>query len=169
MPDNRKKTILGIDPGIERVGIAVLQRDPLEKPKETLLFSECFMTDKILPAHERLALIHEKIEAVIREYRPDVVAIEKIFFSVNQKTAITVAQARGAILAALGGNIQAVIELSPTEIKESITGSGRADKDAIARMLPLILPSVRGKNQDDELDAIAVALAASARIGYSQL
>lgn len=169
MIDQNKKIILGIDPGIERVGIAILQKDPNRKPKEVLLYSECFKTNKTLPTEKRLALIYSKIKDLLLAYKPDILAIEKIFFTVNQKTAIIVAQARGTILAAAGEYNVDIIELSPTEIKESITGNGRANKEDILRMVPKIITLPDNATQDDELDAIAIALSASSKLRYSQI
>ncbi len=169
MIQSDKKIILGIDPGIERLGIAILEKDPLKNPKENLTYSECFKTHKSLPLEKRLSLIYKKVEEIIKKYNPDIVAIEKIFFSVNQKTAIVVAESRGAVLAAVGSHNKEIIEMAPTEIKESVTGNGNAKKEDIARMIPLILPNIPLKNQDDELDAIAIALAASSRLRYSHL
>ena len=166
---NSRTIILGIDPGIERVGIAILAKDKDSNPKEKLIHSECFFTDKKLETHKRLTLIYDHITNVIHEFKPDIASVEKIFFATNAKTAVIVAEARGAILSALGKEDVNVMELSPTEIKESITGNGRASKDDIKRMLPKIIELIHSKSQDDELDAIASALAASSKLRYSQL
>ncbi len=167
--DKSEITILGIDPGIERVGIAVIIKTPNEVPRERVIFSECFKTPKNLPQAQRLSLIYNHILEIISEFSPDIAIVEKIFFTINQKTAIIVAEARGVILAALGKTSIEVMELSPTEIKSSITGSGSAKKEDIARMLPKIISLDPKITQDDELDAIAGALAASSKIRYSQI
>ncbi len=167
MPKEKIK-IIGIDPGIERVGIAVIEKDFLNKPKEKIVFSECFKTSKNLGQEERLTLIYERLIEILKKHKPDVAIVEKIFFTVNQKTAIAVAEARGAILTAVGKSKINLLELSPTEIKESITGNGSAKKPDIARMLPKIIELDIKIKQDDELDAIAIALAGSSRLRYSQ-
>lgn len=167
--DKSEITIIGIDPGIERVGIAILSKRPNENPKEKIIFSECFKTPKDLHQSKRLNLIYEHLLKIVEEHHPDIAVVEKIFFTINQKTAIIVAEARGAILSALGKTNIQIMELSPTEIKSSITGSGSAKKEDIARMLPKIIKIDPNITQDDELDAIAGALACSSKIRYSQI
>ncbi len=160
---------MGIDPGIERIGIAIIHKNNLERPKEKIIFSECFKTPKDLPGAQRLNQIHEHVLRIISEHNPDIAVVEKIFFTINQKTAIIVAEARGVILAALGKTKIEIMELSPTEIKSSITGSGSAKKEDIARMLPKIINIDPKIVQDDEIDAIAGALACSSKLRYSQI
>lgn len=160
--------ICGIDPGIERVGIAIINKNLKTKPKEELVFSECFKTSKNLNLENRLSIIYNHINEVIKKYKPQVVVIEKIFFTVNIKTAITVAHARGAILANIGAHNIEIIELTPTEIKSAITGNGASSKDAILKMVPKIIQIDTTKMGDDEIDAIAIALAGSSHIRYSQ-
>lgn len=164
-----KTIILGIDPGIEKLGIAILEKNINSSPKEKILFSECFKTSKNLSTSERLYLIHEHVKQVLEKYNPDIAVIEKIFFTVNQKTAIVVAEARGVVLSTFGLKNIDVMELSPTEIKECITGNGNAKKTDIARMLPKIIKLPTDSLQDDELDAIAAALSCSSKLRYSQL
>jgi crossover junction endodeoxyribonuclease RuvC len=156
--------ILGIDPGIEKLGIAILKIDKTSQTREEVLYSECFMTSSKDTVQDRLASIYSKIIEIVKEYKPTIVAIEKIFFTVNQKTAVVVAQARGTVLAAIGQNMLPIIELTPTEIKESITGYGRATKKDIIKMIPKIIKLKTNSLQDDELDAIAIALTAAPRI-----
>src|ERR1043165_3975846 len=88
--------IISIDPGYERLGIAVIEKHG--KATEKLLFSECFKTSSKLLHHERLALIGNRIKEVIKKWKPEALATEKLFFSGNQKTAMLVAEARGVIL-----------------------------------------------------------------------
>lgn len=164
-----KTIIIGIDPGIERLGIAILEKNILENPKEKIIFSECFKTSKNLSTSVRLHLIHEHVTEILVKYNPDIAVIEKIFFTVNQKTAIIVAEARGVVMATMGLKNIDVMELSPTEIKECITGNGNSKKEDIARMLPKIIKLPEEKTQDDELDAIAAALTCSSKLRYSQI
>lgn len=161
--------ILGIDPGIEKLGIAVIKVNPNEKKKETVIYSECFMTDKKMETQNRLALIYARIGEIIKKYSPTIVAIEHIFFSVNQKTAIVVAEARGVILASIGANNLEIIELTPNEIKQSVTGYGKATKADIIKMIPKIVDLPTDSLQDDEIDAIAIALSASSKLRYQQV
>ena len=147
--------VLGIDPGFDRLGLAVLEGDP---SKPTLIWSDCVTPEKGAP-EVRLAAVGKAVEAALKKHVPDVFAIETLFFSTNRKTALTVAEARGVILAAAGRAGVPVREFSPGQVKLAVTGHGNADKIAIARMLPLLLSLPSKKRLDDELDAIAVALA----------
>ncbi len=167
--DTEKHIILGIDPGIERLGIAVLEYNPANAKKETVIFSECFMTHKSETTEKRLAAIYTRIQKIINQYSPDILAIESIFFSVNQKTAIVVAEARGVVLAAAGEYSLRVIELTPNEIKLAVTGYGKATKSDIIKMVPKIVTLPTDSLQDDEIDAIAIALSSSSQLRYSQI
>ncbi len=148
--------ILGIDPGIERVGIAVVER---LNGKETYIFSECFKTSAKLSHSERLKLIGDEISLVIKKHNPNALAIEKLFFETNTKTAMAVAEARGMMLYVCALAKISIFEYTPLEIKVAVTGYGKSDKHAIMQMVPRLikLPSER-KMIDDEVDAIAVAL-----------
>lgn len=115
----------------------------------------------------RLARVSQAVTSAIKKYRPNSLAIETLFFSINKKTAIGVAEARGAILAAAGAAALPVLECSPQQVKSAVTGYGNADKAAIARMIPKLLalprPPAGKKRLDDELDAIAIGITALAR------
>lgn len=151
----RALRILGVDPGFDRLGLAVLEGDP-SRPK--LVWSTCVEPAKGA-MEERLAAVEAAILSAITEYAPDALAIETLFFSTNRKTAMGVAQARGAVLAAAGGVQLAVCEFSPQQVKLAVTGYGAADKRAVAAMIPKLLVLPVRKRRDDELDAIAVAIA----------
>lgn len=146
--------VLGIDPGFDRLGLAVLEGDP---SRPTHIWSECVHPPKGL-MEERLAAVKKAVTDAINEHAPDRVSLETLFFSTNKKTAMSVAQARGAVLAAAGESGVPVSEFSPGTVKLAVTGDGRADKTAIARMLPHLLTLPPKKRLDDELDAIAVAI-----------
>ena len=116
--------ILAIDPGYARLGIAVVEGDP---SRPTLVMSGCVCPEK--GAHEgRLAQVSDAVTTAIKEYAPDALAIETLFFSINKKTAIGVAEARGAVLAAAGITSLPVIERSPQQVKLAVTGHGGADR-----------------------------------------
>lgn len=150
--------ILAIDPGYDRLGIAVIEGDP---SRPTLLWSDCIIPDK--GAREnRLARVWSAVTDVIEKYTPDALALETLFFGVNKKTVIGVAEARGAILSAAGVTGIPVIECSPQQVKLAVTGYGGADKDAVARMVPQLLTLSKKKRLDDELDAIAIGITALA-------
>ena len=148
--------VLGIDPGYDRLGLAVLEGN-ISKPVH--IWSECIEIPKGRP-EERLAAVFREVSDVVKIYAPDRAAIETLFFSTNKKTALGVAEARGAALSAAGEAGIKVKEVSPGTVKLAVTGDGRADKKAIARMIPLLLKLPPKKRLDDELDAIAVGIAA---------
>jgi len=151
--------VLGIDPGYDRLGIAVLEGDP---SRPTLIWSDCVLPPK--GAKEvRLAAVSRAIEHAITEYSPDAMAIESLFFSKNTTTALGVAEARGAILAEAGKAGLRTIECSPQEVKLTVTGYGAADKASIMLMIPKLIALPPKKRLDDELDAIAVGIAGLAK------
>ncbi len=148
--------IISIDPGYERLGIAVIEKIP--KQKEVLIFSECFKTKAKLPHHERLSLIGNRIIEVIKKYKPEQLATEKLFFSGNQKTAMLVAEARGVILYSGSSLGLEVFEYTPNDVKIAITGYGRSEKKQIIDMVKKLIVVDSKKSSDDEFDAIAIGL-----------
>jgi crossover junction endodeoxyribonuclease RuvC len=153
--------ILGIDPGYERLGISIIEK---QQDKDVLLFSECFQTDKKTPFQERLLLIGQNLQDIITTYKPDVLSIEKLYFTSNQKTAMNVSQVIGAIIFIVKSNNLDVFEYTPLQIKSACTGSGKADKKQIMAMLPHLIRIEKEIKLDDEFDAIAVAITHSAYI-----
>jgi crossover junction endodeoxyribonuclease RuvC len=159
-----KLRVLAVDPGYDRLGLAVVEGDP---SRPTYVWSACVEPAKGA-APERLAEVSSAITTAIQKHRPDLLALETLFFSTNKKTAIKVAEARGAVLAAAGlAGIEAV-EYSPQQVKLAVTGYGAADKRAVANMIPKLisLPPLANKRRDrrdDELDAIALGIAALAQ------
>jgi crossover junction endodeoxyribonuclease RuvC len=148
--------ILAIDPGFERIGIAILKNEP--KEKDVLVYSTCFKTSAKIPFNERLKAIGEEIERVIKKYKPEVLAIEKLFFTTNQKTVMGVSEARGTIVYVASHLGLKVFEYTPPQIKVAVTGYGKADKNQIMSMVPKLIKIEISTNSDDELDAIAVGL-----------
>ncbi len=162
--------ILGIDPGFERLGIAVLEPSYAKatqgkrKYEHIVVFSECFKTSAKLEFSERLKLIGEETRKIIKKYRPEVLAIETLFLTTNQKTVMRVAEARGvAIYEAVQAGMK-IFEASPPQIKIATTGYGRADKTQIMKMVKILVKINENKTSDDELDAIAIALTAFAHM-----
>jgi crossover junction endodeoxyribonuclease RuvC len=155
--------ILAIDPGYDRLGIAIIEGDP---SRPTLLMSDCIQPKKGA-REDRLGEVSNAITAAIKKYAPDVLALETLFFSVNKKTAIGVAEARGAILAAAGLARIPVIECSPQQVKLAVTGYGGSSKSAVASMIPRLLVLSKKKRLDDELDAIGIGITALAT-GFSR-
>lgn len=152
--------ILAIDPGYDRLGLAVVEGSA---SRPILVWSDCVTPEKGR-REERLARVANEISSAIRKFSPDILAIETLFFNKNVKTAVGVAEARGAILAAAGIASVPVMEYSPQQVKSAVTGYGGADKDAVARMVPKLLVLSKKKRLDDELDAIAIGITALARI-----
>ena len=148
--------VLGIDPGYERVGIAVIKKE--ENSKEILLYSNCFKTKKELIFNERLFLVGDEINRVIKKFKPDVLAIESLFFNTNQKTALLVSEARGVIIYEAKRNNLEVYEYTPLQIKNAVTGYGRASKNQVDTMVRQLISIPEKIKQDDEIDAIAIAL-----------
>ena len=148
--------ILAIDPGFERVGIAVIEKKG--RGKEILVYSECFKTSSKLPFNERLLLIGEKINSIIKKYKVQVLAIEKLFFTTNQKTVMNVTEARGVIIySAIKHGLQ-IFEYTPLQAKVAVTGYGKADKKMVTDMVKKLIKMDNTINSDDELDAIAIGL-----------
>ncbi|MFA6407942.1 MAG: crossover junction endodeoxyribonuclease RuvC [Candidatus Paceibacterota bacterium] len=150
--------ILAIDPGYDRLGIAVVEGNA---SRPTLLWSDCVLPPQGM-IEERLACVSQAVSSAINEYEPDALGIETLFFSINKKTALGVAEARGAILAAAGIASLPVIECSPQQVKLAVTGYGGADKKAVSQMIPRLVTLPDKKRLDDELDAIAIGITALA-------
>lgn len=151
MTKKKGKRIIAIDPGYDRIGIAVFESG-------MLISSECFTPPKAAFG-ERLKKIFRRVNAVIARYKPESLALETLFFSKNQKTALRVAEARGIIeLAGAEAGIP-VFEYSPQVVKIAVTGSGNASKDGVIRMVEKLVPLERKKRLDDEYDAIALGIA----------
>ncbi len=149
--------ILGIDPGYDRLGIAIVE-------DKTLLHSECFSTDPKDDFHTRLKDIGQRVHELIEKFEPDVMAIESLFITKNQKTAMKVAETRGVVSYEASLKDIPIHEYSPPQIKVAVTGHGRSDKTQIIKMIPLLIKMKAKKALDDEYDAIAVALTCQAYV-----
>lgn len=147
--------ILGIDPGLGRVGWGIVT-DNLSLQK--VVDYGCFETSADLSLDERLAKIHQYILSLIDKFKPDVVAVEQLYFAANVKTALTVGQARGVIILAAAQASLPTVSYTPLQIKQSLTGYGRAEKKQIEIMVKSILHLSKPIKQDDAADALAVAL-----------
>ncbi len=147
--------VIAIDPGYDRCGVAILER---AAKGEALLFSTCVTTSKEKPFIERLGEAVGAVKRLISAHRPSEMALEKLFFNKNQKTAMMVAEVRGALIELARGNDLPVSEYTPGEIKVAVTGDGRADKRRVARMTQVLLKLDGHKRLDDEYDAMAVGI-----------
>ncbi|MFZ1654471.1 MAG: crossover junction endodeoxyribonuclease RuvC [Candidatus Moraniibacteriota bacterium] len=147
--------ILGIDPGTATVGWAVLEH--IKGKTEPLAYGH-ISTSKDLPLERRLQEIRDDITAIVKQYQPDAAALEELFFFNNQKTAISVAQSRGALLLTLADFGLSIAGYTPLEVKQALTGYGKADKQQVQRMAKEILKLKAIPKPDDVADALAIAL-----------
>jgi len=148
--------ILAIDPGYERLGIAIIEREP--RQKESLSYSDCFKTSAKLPFPERLLSIGEEIERLIKKFQPEAMILEKLFFKNNAKTAMHVAEVRGALIYLAMSRGIPLFEYTPLQIKMAIAGYGAGDKQQVIDMVELLIPIKKAIRHDDEYDAIACGL-----------
>ncbi|PIP55460.1 MAG: crossover junction endodeoxyribonuclease RuvC [Candidatus Zambryskibacteria bacterium CG22_combo_CG10-13_8_21_14_all_42_17] len=148
---------LAVDPGFDRLGVAVLTR---EQDKSVLLFSECIKTDPKESKGERLLVIGLRIKEIIEKWQPESLAIETIFFNTNTTSAIGVAEARGVVIYEAKNADLEIFEYGPQTIKIAITGYGKADKIQMETMVKKLIemPKTVLKRFDDEVDAIAVGI-----------
>ncbi len=153
--------VLGIDPGFGRCGVAIVEK---VGGKEVLSYSDCIETSAENDFPARLLQVTDECARLIREYQPDAVAIEKLYFSNNQKTAMQVAEVRGAIINCASGFGLTVAEYTPGEVKSAVASSGRADKKQLAAMLHLLIKIEKKIRRDDEYYAIAIAVTHLARL-----
>lgn len=147
--------IIGVDPGYAIVGIGVIEYNgnrfrPLEYGAIT--------TPAGMPTVDRLKKIYDEMTLLIDKYQPDAVAIEELFFNSNQKTAINVAQARGVILVSVTNRSVPIFEYTPLQVKQSVTGYGRADKGQIQQMVKTLLNLNVIPKPDDAADGLALAI-----------
>ncbi len=150
-----KIKILGIDPGFGRVGFGIIKGGGGEWRAQSY---GCIETDAGRSFLYRLEYIHDTLGRIVKKYRPDLASVEDLFFYKNAKTAIQVGQARGVILLTLRQAGLPVEEFTPLQIKQALTGYGRAEKKQIQRMVAIQLNMEKKPCQDDAADALAAAL-----------
>ena len=148
--------IIGVDPGTATVGYGIID---VAGNKNSLVDVGIVSTAKDLSDAARLRLISVGLEKLIKKYKPQVLVAEKIYFSKNIKTAISVAQARGVILLTAEKAGLDIIECSPQDVKLSVTGYGNADKQQVQKMVKVLLNLKSIPKPDDAADALAAALA----------
>ena len=154
--------ILGIDPGMAIVGYAMVEYEGKDKIK--LLTSGSIQTDKKQSDSARLLEIYNDLSEIIKKYEPDCASVEQLFFFKNQKTIIPVAEARGVILTVLEKYGIPTYSYTPMEVKQVLTGYGRADKKEVEQMVKLTLGDQKLPKLDDTVDAIAIAICHSRSI-----
>ena len=153
--------ILGIDPGLAIVGYSLVEHI---NDENILIASGSIQTDKKKTEAERLYEISIDVQTIIDKYKPDVASIEKLFYFKNQKTVIPVAEARGVILSVLQKNNIPIDEFTPIEVKQMITGYGRASKEEVAKIVEMSIKYKKLPKLDDTVDSIAIALCYSRKI-----
>jgi len=151
--------ILGVDPGIERLGWGFIEKTPGGIKR---LDSGVKRTLKTKKESERLFEIYEFLDDLIKKGKPETLSTEKLFFAKNVKTALIIGEVRGLILALSAKHSLTLKEFAPLEVKMAVCGYGRAEKSSVASMVGLMLNLPQNKLLDDETDALALAIAASA-------
>lgn len=149
--------VLAVDPGYDRVGVAIIERSDTQK--ETLLYSTCITTDKKQSFYDRVRIVQQELERIITEHAPEYFVFEELYFAKNTKTALRVAESRGIISGVALRNNLPVYEIHPNHVKIAITGHGGAKKEDILWMLPKLITINPQGMLDDELDAVAIGLA----------
>ena len=147
--------VLGIDPGLSRCGYGVVERSG-RRPRAVA--AGVLRTDPALDVPHRLATLRDDLRALIAEHRPAVVAIERVLFQVNVRTAIPVAQAAGVAMVEGVSAGAEVVEYSPNQVKQAVAGFGGADKGQIERMVQTLLGIATPLRPVDAADAVAIAL-----------
>jgi crossover junction endodeoxyribonuclease RuvC len=147
--------VIGVDPGLARTGVAVVEGEP---GSISLLHACCIETAPGVSDASRLAVLLGALEAVVALHAPDAAAVEQLFFATNRTTAMRVAEARGVALCALARAGLDVVEYTPMQVKESVAGHGGAAKPQVARMARTLLHVDAIPGPDDVADACAVAI-----------
>ncbi len=156
---------LGIDPGTASCGYGLVR---LEGSRLIPVHYGAVFTDKDMLPELRLKKIYEELTAIIAEYKPDIMSVEKLFFNKNVTTAIAVGQARGVIvLTAANANVP-VVEFTPIQIKQAITGFGSADKEQVTFMVQRLLNIKEKPRPDDVADALAIAVCGLHSVDYTR-
>jgi len=149
--------ILGIDPGTTIIGYGIIEKN---NNSLKLIDYGVIKTEKISQS-EKISIINKELNKIIKKYNPAVAGIETLFFSTNKKTALAVAEARGAIMLTLKQNSIPVREFSPNNIKATVSGYGKSDKKSMEKVVSLSLGIKESDLPDDAFDALAVALRTS--------
>jgi len=148
---------MGIDPGIARLGYGFIEIKKKGGKLKTIDYG-CIITDSNLFAGERLKKINNELNKLIKKYKPNVLAVENIYFFKNLKTAMPVSQAKGVILLTAAKKKIPVFEITPLQMKMAITGYGKAEKKQVQKMLKVLLNLKEAPKSDDAADALGVAL-----------
>lgn len=148
--------VLGVDPGLTRCGIGVVDIDPTRRA--SLVHVSVVRTDPATPLEQRVLAIAERVAALLDEHQPDVVALERVFAQHNVRTVMGTAQASGVVLHAAAARGLAVALHTPSEVKAAVTGHGAADKKQVTAMVQRILRLDAPPTPADAADALALAI-----------
>jgi crossover junction endodeoxyribonuclease RuvC len=155
--------ILGIDPGTATTGFGVIKNSERSKSEFEILEFGVIETKKTDSDAQRLEILFDDLSAIIKKYKPNKVGIEKLFFTTNQTTAMTVSQARGVTLLACAHAKLEILEFTPLQVKNTLCGYGRADKKQIQKVVQQTFTLKHIPRPDDAADALAIALCAAWR------
>lgn len=147
--------VLGIDPGFDRTGIGVIDQSGM---RSTWIHHTCIQTSATMTFSARLQALRDGVQEAIRVFQPHAAVVEQLFFQTNVKTAMHVGMARGVILLAIADHQVPLLELTPNQVKQGITGWGGADKKQIQAMVKTLLHLKEVPKPDDAADALAIAL-----------
>lgn len=147
--------IFGIDPGIAIVGTGIVDK---VGSKYVPVYYNSIITKAHIPLEDRIETVYNKTVELIKNYKPDAIAVEELFFNNNAKTAFAVGQARGVILLAAKQNGVPFFEYTPLQVKQALTGYGRADKKQMQQMVKSFLGLSEVPKPDDTADALAIAI-----------
>lgn len=166
MPTGKKLTILGIDPGIADTGYGIIT---FENNKIIPIDYGSIVTDKKTDLAKRLEKLETELKKIIKKYQPDIIGIEQLFFCNNAKTIISVGQARGVVMLTAAKNNLLIKEFTPLQVKQGVTGYGKADKKQIQQMIKVILGLKEIPKPDDAADALAIAICAINTNSFSNI
>lgn len=158
MPKSKELVILGIDPGLADTGYGLIS---VSNGQVKYITCGSIKTSSKLEMVKRLGILFAELNKILKKHQPTLVGIEKLFFAANAKTALAVGQARGVALLTLAQNNLPIIELTPLQVKQALTGYGAASKDQVGKMVKLTLKLSSVPKPDDATDALAIALAAA--------
>jgi crossover junction endodeoxyribonuclease RuvC len=150
--------ILGIDPGTATTGFGIIEKSKVKSQKLKVIDYGCIKTSVNLSTAERLVVLNKELNSLLKKYKPDLAAVEDIFFFKNLKTAIKVSQARGVILLTIAKSKIPIAEYTPLQIKQAVACYGRAEKIQVQKMVKFLLNLKEIPKPDDAADALAVAI-----------
>ncbi len=160
--------IIAIDPGYDRVGVAILEKTE-NSPKETVIFSVCITTDKKTGFYDRLKQVQVELNKIIQDYKPEQLVMEELYFAKNSPTALHVAEARGIISSEAIRQGIPIYEIHPNHVKIAVAGHGAAKKPDILWMIGKLVDWDPVGKLDDEVDAVAVGIAFFAHAKFNSI